>query len=254
MLRRQLFTGLLVTISLIVLCCGVYPLAVWAVGRVAFRHQTDGSFVSSNGKVVGSALIGQNFTDKAGNPLPQYFQPRPSAAGKGYDPTSSGGSNLGPSNPVLIGNNIGDPQANPYRTPTDPYCVPVQATDKSGKLVTDAHGNPVYEKNPDGTYVCNPNTVPQRVIAYRTFNGLPRSARVPVDAVTASGSGLDPDISEANALDQAPRVARARHLSTATVVALVHRHVRSRVWGILGENTVNVLDLNLALDRLSTTG
>jgi potassium-transporting ATPase KdpC subunit len=254
MFRRQLITGLLVTVSLIVLCCGVYPLAVWAVGRVAFHHQTDGSFVKYNGRVVGSSLIGQNFSDKDGNPLPQYFQPRPSAAGKGYDSTSSGGSNLGPSNPVLIGNNIGDPQHNPYRTPADPYCVPVQATDKSGNPVTDKNGNPVYEKNSDGTYVCNPNTVPERVIAYRQFNGLPKTARVPVDAVTASGSGLDPDISEANALDQAPRVARVRHLDGPTVVALVHRHVRSRAWGILGENTVNVLDLNLALDRLSATG
>ncbi len=115
-------------------------------------------------------------------------------------------------------------------------------------------GNAVYEKNPDGTYVCNPNTVPERVIAYRSLNELPAGASVPVDAVTASGSGLDPDISEANALDQAPRVAQARHLAEAAVLALVHRHVDSRAWGILGENTVNVLDLNLALDRLVPSG
>ncbi len=254
MLRRQLVTGLLVTVSLIVLLCGVYPLAVWAVGRVAFRQQTDGSFVKVNGKVIGSSLIGQNFTDKDGNPLPQYFQPRPSAAGKGYDPTSSSGSNLGPSNPNLIGNNIGDPQDNPYRTPTDPYCVPVPATDASGNPVTDAQGNAVYQKNNDGTYVCNPNTVPERVIAYRQLNGLPPNASVPVDAVTASGSGLDPDISEANALDQAARVARVRHLNVGVVVGLVHQHVRSRGWNMLGENTVNVLDLNLAVDRLSPSG
>jgi K+-transporting ATPase ATPase C chain len=210
--------------------------------------------VKVNGKVVGSSLIGQNFSDKDGNPLPQYFQPRPSAAGKGYDPTSSGGTNLGPSNPNLVGNNIDDPQNNPYRTPSDPYCVPVPATDTSGNPKTDSQGNPVYEKNSDGTYVCNPNTVPERVLAYRQFNGLAATARVPVDAVTASGSGLDPDISEANALDQASRVASARHLNASQVVALVHQHTNSRPWGMLGENSVNVLDLNVALDRLSPSG
>ena len=81
MLRRQLLTGLLVTVCLLVLLCGVFPLAVWGVGQVAFSHQANGSLLKVNGKVVGSSLIGQNFTDKDGNPLPQYFQPRPSAAG-----------------------------------------------------------------------------------------------------------------------------------------------------------------------------
>jgi potassium-transporting ATPase KdpC subunit len=254
MLRRQLLTGLRVTIALIVLLGVVYPLAVWGVGRIAFGHQTDGSLVRVNGKLVGSALIGQNFADKDGNPLPQYFQPRPSAAGKGYDPTASSGSNLGPTNPSLVGNNVDDPQNNRYRTPADPYCVPVPATDKNGNPQTDAQGNAVYQKNSDGTYVCNPNTVPERVIVYRQLNGLAAGTPVPVDAVTASGSGLDPDISEANALDQAARVARARHLDTAQVVALVRRHTNGRAWGILGENTVNVLDLNVALDRLSRSG
>ncbi len=92
------------------------------------------------------------------------------------------------------------------------------------------------------------------MIAYRQFNGLAPTATVPVDAVTSSGSGLDPDISEANALDQAARVARTRHLNVDAVIALVHQHVRSRAWGFLGENTVNVLDLNLALDRLTGSG
>jgi K+-transporting ATPase ATPase C chain len=239
-MRRQLVTGVLATISLMLLLCGAYPLAVWGVGQLAFRHQADGSFVSANGKVVGSALIGQTFADKDGNPLPRYFQPRPSAAGNGYDPTNSGGTNLGPLNPALIGNNVDDPQANPYKTPADPYCVPVPTQDKKGN-----------QRNPDGTYVCNPNTVPERAIAYRAFNNLAPNALVPVDAVTASGSGLDPDISVANALDQAPRVAAVRHLDVARVLALVHSRTRDRAWGILGEKTVNVLDLNLALDRLS---
>src|SRR4029077_631373 len=102
-MRRQLLPAIKVTIALLVLCCGIYPTAVWAVGLVAFKHQADGSFVSSNGRVVGSSLIGQNFTDKKGTALPQYFQPRPSAAGSnGYDATASSGSNLGPSSAVLI--------------------------------------------------------------------------------------------------------------------------------------------------------
>jgi K+-transporting ATPase ATPase C chain len=260
MLRRQLLTGLLVTVCLTVLLGGVFPLVVWGVGQVAFNHQANGSFVKVNGKVVGSSLIGQAFTDKDGNPLPQYFQPRPSVTVDSngnplpYNAANSAGSNLGPSNPNLIGNNVGDAQDNPYRTPADPYCVPVQATDAKGNPQTDAQGNPVYEKNPDGTYVCDPNTVPQRVLAYRRLNGLPATIRVPVDAVTASASGLDPDITQANALLQANRVARARRLSVAAVVALIHQHVDNRAWGVLGEKTVNVLDLNLALDHLTPSG
>lgn len=200
MMRRQLLTGLRATACLLVLCCGIYPLAVWAVGRVAFPWRSDGSLVHTGGRTVGSAIIGQGFTDANGNALPQYFQSRPSAAGKGYDPTQSAGSNLGPSSDDLL------------------------------KAVAD------------------------RVSAYRQLNGLPASAPVPVDAVTASGSGLDPDISLANALDQAPRVARARSLPVAEVTDLVSHHTTARAWGILGEKTVNVLDLNLALDRLASSG
>jgi K+-transporting ATPase ATPase C chain len=200
MVRRQLFTGLKITIALLVLTCGVYPAAVWAVGQVAFKHQANGSFVKTNGTVVGSALIGQSFSDKDGNPIPKYFQPRPSAAGNGYDPTASGGSQLGPSNPKLW------------------------------------------------------DEVKTRVVAYRQLNGLSDNASVPVDAVTASGSGLDPDISVANALLQVPRVARVRGLPLETVTNLVHSHTDGRAWGVLGEKTVNVLDLNLALDKLSPPG
>jgi len=200
MLRRQLFTGLKVTIALLVLTCGLYPAAVWAVGQVAFEHQADGSFVKTNGKVVGSSLIGQSFSDKDGNPIPKYFQPRPSAAGNGYDPTASGGSQLGPSNPKLW------------------------------------------------------DAVKTRAAAYRELNCLGDGASVPVDAVTASGSGLDPDISIANAMLQAPRVARVRGLPLETVTNLVHSHTDGRPWGLLGEKTVNVLDLNLALDKLSPPG
>jgi K+-transporting ATPase ATPase C chain len=236
--RRQLVPALRVTVALLVLTCGVYPVVVWAVGRIGFVHRTDGSFVKVHGKVVGSSLIGQNFTDKDGNPLARYFQPRPSAAGSsGYDPTSSGGTNYGPSSPKLIG-----------------VCIPVQDTDASGKPKVDAQGNPVFKLNPDGSKACDPNTVPQRAIAYRQFNGLASDAPVPVDAVTASGSGLDPDISVANALDQTERVAKTRGLPVERVRALVRAHIRERALGILGERTVNVLDLNLALDRLGPPG
>jgi len=136
---------------------------------------------------------------------------------------------------------------NPFATSADPACVP---TDAKGNPVTSPTPSLRYAKNADGSYACDPNTVPERAIAYRQFNGLGVAAPVPVDAVTASGSGLDPDISIANALDQVPRVARARHLTQAQVVALVHRYTGERDWGFLGEPAVNVLELNLALDQV----
>jgi K+-transporting ATPase ATPase C chain len=258
-MRRQLLTGLLMTIAMIVLIGLIYPFAMTGIAQVFFKDRANGSFVKANGKVVGSSLIGQNFVLKDGSPDPKYFQPRPSAAGDGYDAMASGGSNDGPSNANLIGNvpgvaidaSTGKPfKSNPYATPTDPYCVPVQATDKDGNGVTDQAGNAVYEKNRDGTYACDPNTAPQRALAYRALNNLSSTTKVPVDAVTASASGLDPDISVANARLQAPRVAQARKLSEQQVLDLVDQHTDKRQLGILGEETVNVLDLNLALDQL----
>ena len=254
MLRRQLLPAALLTLVLAVITGLVYPLAVWGIGQVTFKHRADGSFVTQNGKVVGSALIGQEFLDKSGNPDPKYFQPRPSDAGSGYNAASSSASNLGPGDARLVGNIPGlntDGSTNPYATPADPNCVPVQATDKDGNDVTDKDGNAVYEKNKDGTYVCNPNTVPERLLAYRALNNLAPTVKVPVDAVTASDSGLDPDISPANADLQAARVASARHLSVDRVMALVKQHTNGRPLGFLGEETVNVLDLNLALDNKS---
>jgi len=254
MIRRQLVTALVVVVVMTVGLGLVYPLVVTGVAQVAFKNKANDSLVKVNGKVVGSSMLAQGFADKDGNPLPQYFQPRPSAAGAGYDGASSSASNLGPSNPNLIGNIPGvsiDGKKNPYATPSDPYCVPVQATDKDGNPVTDKSGNPVYEKNKDHTYVCDPNTVPQRVLAYLDFNSLPKSTRVPVDAVTASGSGLDPDISILNADLQAARVADARHLPLEQVQKLVSEHTHGRDLGFLGEKGVNVLELNLALDKLT---
>ena len=171
-----------------------YPLVVTGISQLFFQHQANGSLVYSNGKLTGWALLGQSFTNAKGNPLPQYFQPRPSAVD--YNGAGSGASNLGPSNPVLL------------------------------------------------------NQVSERARAYRAFNHLPAGAAVPVDAVTASGSGLDPDISVANALDQAPRVAAARHLPTARVIALVHQYTTGSQWGFLSEPVVNVLQINMALDGL----
>ena len=197
MLRRQIVTGLLMTVVLTVLLGFVYPLVVTGISQLSMSKRANGSLVSANGKVVGSSLIGQNFTDAKGNPLVQYFQPRPSAAGtNGYDAMSSSGSNLGPSNPTLL------------------------------------------------------DSVAQRVAQYRKLNGLAADVKVPVDAVTASASGLDPQISVANARLQAARVARARELTVAQVTSLIAAHTQGRQLGILGEQTVNVLDLNLALDRV----
>jgi K+-transporting ATPase ATPase C chain len=232
MLRRQLTTALLTTLALTVLLGLIFPLAVWALGQTAFRNQADGSFVSANGKVVGSSLIGQSFTDKDGNPDLRYFQPRPSAAGNGYDAMASSSSNLGPSNPKLVGD-----------------CNPVPKKDAAGNAVVDAKGNPVNETNADGTPVCDPNSVPQRVLAYRAAYHLGANDPVPVDAVTASGSGLDPGISVANALIQARTVATRRRLTVGDVTALVLSHTTDRQFGFLGEKAVNVLELNLALDQ-----
>ncbi len=231
-LRGQLLASTVMLLGVTILLGFGYPLLVTGLSALFFRHQADGSLVYRGGKLAGSSLLGQNFTDAKGSPLPGYFQPRPSAAGSGYNAGSSGATNLGPSNPLLIG-----------------FVPGINTVGLDGRPSRPAPGRR-YARNPDGSYVCDPNTVPERAIAYRTFNGLAASAPVPIDAVTASGSGLDPDISPQNALDQAPRVARARHLRLGQVIDLVHRYTRGRQWGFLGEPTVDVLDLNLALDRL----
>jgi potassium-transporting ATPase KdpC subunit len=190
MIRRQLVTACLATVSLVVLLGIVYPLVITGISQVAFPHRANGSIVKVDGQAVGSSLIGQTFTQ------PKYFHSRPSAAGAGYDPRATGGTNLGPS---------------------------------SDKLAA---------------------SVQSAVDAYRQENNLPAGAPVPVDAVTSSASGLDPDISVANARIQAARVADARGLPTDEVQKLVDTHTNHRQWGVLGEDTVNVLDLNLALDQL----
>src|ERR1700690_1775914 len=179
-----------------------YPLVMFGIAQVAFPHQANGSLGSFNGHTVGSSLPCQEFTDAKGNPLPQYFQPRPSDAipapapkdDYGCDPTYSAASNLGPNNPALV------------------------------------------------------QLIKQRQQQISAFDHVPVSA-IPADAVTASGSGLDPDISPANAAIQVDRVAAARRVSPAAIQALVARYSEGRIIGFLGEPVVNVLQLNIALDQ-----
>jgi K+-transporting ATPase ATPase C chain len=191
---RTLWTALRLTLVFTIVLGIGYPVVIWGIGQVAFRAQAAGSPVhDAAGNVRGSAILAQSFTDAAGNPLPEYFQPRPSAGG--YDGAASGGSNLGAEEPDLIAE------------------------------------------------------VSARLAAVAAFNGV-SEAEVPPDAVTASGSGLDPDISPAYAAIQVARVAAARGLTPAAVEALVAAHTTGRDLGFLGEPRVNVVELNLALDAL----
>jgi K+-transporting ATPase ATPase C chain len=203
---KQLRPAILLTLAFVVLGGGVFPALIWAVGQVAFKDQANGSMVKdAKGNVVGSSLIAQGFTK------PEYFHPRPSAAGNGYDPTSSGGTNLGPTSDKLI--------------------------------------NGIHKKTADGKD--DPNNfdgVKDLVAAYRKENGLDDSTPIPADAVTRSGSGLDPEISPANAEIQAKRVADARHMSVDKVKDLIKANTSEPFIGIFGDPAVNVLKLNLALD------
>jgi K+-transporting ATPase ATPase C chain len=261
-MRRQLFTSVAMIILVTIVCGLAYSLAMTGLGELAFGHQANGSIITVNGKAVGSSLIGQSFTDKNGNPIAKYFQSRPSDAvtSSATDNITVGeSSNLGPSNPLLIGfipgvNTVGldgrQSARNPFATPTDPYCVPMSTGSSAAPVVAPTTGQ-TYAKNSDGTYQCDPDTIPQRAIAYRTEFGLAPNASVPVDAVTASGSGLDPEISIANADLQAPTVARARNLPLATVTNLITANTNGRSLGLFGDPGVNVLTLNLAVDKLS---
>lgn len=178
--------ALVLTLLLTILTCGVYPLVVMGIGKLAFSHQANGSLIVERGVVIGSELIGQSFTTG------RYFNSRPSAAGKGYDASASSGSNMGPTSKALVDRMKAD-------------------------------------------------------IALRRSQGV--TGPIPADLVTASGSGLDPDLSPAAALAQAPRVARERGLTEERVRALVAAHVETPTLGFLGEPHVNLLALNRDLDR-----
>lgn len=207
-MRRQLFPAFMMMVVFTVVTGLVYPLVVTGIAQGLFNNKADGSQVeNADGEVVGSSLIGQSFSE------PEYFHPRPSAAGDGYDASVSSGSNLGPTNPKLLVGEKDDPAT----------------------------------KDVDESF----DGIEQRADAYREENGLDADAEVPVDAVTASGSGLDPNISVANARLQAPRVADERGLDLDAVLELVDDHTSGRALGFLGENAVNVLELNLALDQVS---
>jgi K+-transporting ATPase ATPase C chain len=185
-ITRNLIAALLMTVVTTILFGVVYPLVVTGLAQVIFPAKANGQLIEQNGKVIGSRIIGQAFSS------PGYFRSRPSAAGTGYDATSSGGTNLGPTNKKLI--------------------------DAVKTAVADAQ-----KENP--------------------------GAAVPIDLVTSSASGLDPHISPAAALFQVPRVARERGVSEADVRRLVDANTDGRQLGFFGEAGVNVLELNLALDR-----
>jgi K+-transporting ATPase ATPase C chain len=193
-LFTELRSAVMVTLAFAVVCCGLYPLVVFGVAQVFFRDQANGNLiVDTDGTVHGSKLLGQQFT------ADKYFISRPSDAGANgmaYDPTSSGGSNLGPTSQKLN------------------------------------------------------DAIKQNIASYRAQNNLDTNTPVPADAVTASGSGLDPHISLRNAELQAPRVAKARNVSVEKVLELVHANTDPASLGLLGEPGVNILELNLALDKL----
>ena len=190
-LFSELRSAIMLTLALAIVCCVIYPLVVYGVAQIAFRNQANGSLiVGPDGTIHGSRLLGQSFT------ADKYFHSRPSAAGNGYDATSSGGSNLGP----------------------------------TSKKLADA--------------------ITQNIADYRTQNNLATNALVPADAVTASASGLDPHISLRNAELQTPRVAKARSLSEEKVRERIRANTDAADLGFLGEPGVNVLKLNLALDKL----
>jgi K+-transporting ATPase ATPase C chain len=189
----RLWVAIKMTIVLTLLTGIVYPVVMVGLAHLFFPAQANGSLIARDGKVVGSSLLGQNFS------LGRYFHGRPSAAGdKGYDAANSSGSNLGPTNKSLI------------------------------------------------------DTVRSRASTLREREPGINHGEIPVDLVTASGSGLDPEITPAGAEIQVPRVAKARGLTEDALRSVVRSHTRGRVLGILGERGVNVLQLNLALDDLGT--
>ena len=204
---KHLRPALVLTGFFVVVTGLAFPGVIWAIGQTVFPNQANGSLIhDAQGNLVGSALIGQSFSK------PEYFHPRPSAAGAGYDAANSSGTNLGPTSDKLIHGIKDDPAT----------------------------------KDVDETYLGFGDLAQ----AYREENGLAPDTLIPADAATRSGSGLDPDISAANAELQIARVAKARKLPEGRVRQLVLGHESGRLLGVLGEPRVNVLLLNLALDQL----
>jgi potassium-transporting ATPase KdpC subunit len=219
----------------------VYPAVVTGIARVVFRDRADGSLLLSNGRVVGSRLIGQNFS------RPEYVHPRPSAAGSGYDPTASGGTNLGPTSAKLI---------NGTTKVDDSKHEVVEFDGIKDRIVHYCFDNDLpYDSSMPLDAFKDAQGALDDVKLIKAFGDdkaplvfTPKTP-IPADAVTASESGLDPHISPANARTQAARVARVRGVPVEQVLDVVARHTEGRTFGFLGEPRVNVLELNLDLDR-----
>ena len=274
-----------------------YPLLIWLVAQIPGLHdKAEGSILTVDGKPVGSRLIGQLFTDKDGNPLPQYFQSRPSAAGNGYDPLSTSASNLGPES--IIDTPADPSQLAAGKSASDAGFKPslltqvctrsaavgqLEGVDGSRPFCTgggvgavlsvigprDARGNVVRPTRVVSVNEPCPTTQTPFLTIYEGVRvecakygedysigqivpirgAAPANPAVPADAVTASGSGLDPHISVAYAELQITRVAKARGVSADQVRALVRANQDGRDLGFMGEARVNVLQVNLALDR-----
>jgi len=264
-LLGHIWASIGVTIVLGIICCAIYPAIIYGLGQLLFPVQADGSLLKKDGsfttddtQAVGSALIGQNFSD------PKYFHPRPSAAGAGYDPTSSGGSQLGPLSDKLI-NGVTTPAT------TQPTVQPETLSYDGIRLRTIHYANDngipfkLYNVAADGTktevplknYLNKDGTLNDiGLVDAFPHNGATAGliaadfgTLIPGDAVTASGSGLDPHISPANAMLQVNRVAAARKMSPDKVKALVEKYTDNPDLGILGDPGVNVLRLNIALDQ-----
>jgi len=281
---RQHTAALRALLALTVILGLGYPVFIWLVAQLpGLQGKADGSIIEVAGKPVGSSLIGQSFTDADGNPLPQYFQPRPSAAGDGYDPMATSASNLGPESVIdqpgkpslltqvcqrsrAIGDLDGVSGARPFCTPGGVGAVlsVIGPRDTRGQVLIPARVVSVNEPCADTTAPFLSTYEGVRVECaepgedYTVGQIVPirgtAVAQVPADAVTASGSGLDPDISVAYADLQVDRVARARGLSPEQVRQLVAQHTDGRTLGFLGEPRVNVLELNIALDTPATRG
>jgi potassium-transporting ATPase KdpC subunit len=265
----------------------IYPLVITGIAQIpGLQHKADGSLVKVGGTTVGSTLIGQAFVDAKGNPLVQYFQSRPSDAGDGYDPTATSASNLGPENVVdtlpnpadktdegkqslltqvcgrslAVGQFEGVSGARPYCTPGGVGAVLVvvrQGGTPKGKITAvysineECPATPFISTYQGVAVQCGKYGIDYTTLGFITpiRGDAPSKPAVPSDAVTASGSGLDPDISPAYADLQAPRIARVRGTTLAIVDGLIKKYTDGRGLGFMGEPAVNVLQLNVALDQ-----
>ena len=238
---KEILPGLRIKIFMTVLLGVIYPLAMTGISQVLFPKQANGSLITVGGKVIGSEIIGQNFT------RPEYFHPRPSAAGSGYDATASGGSNLGPTSAKLIhGTTKMDDKKN-------------EVVDYDGINLRIVHfcvenGIPYESSMPLESFKSADGSLDD-VKLIKAFNDdkapliFTPKAPIPADAVTASASGLDPHISPANAQAQASRIAHARGISVDQANQIIVRFTEGPDLGLLGEPRINVLKLNLAMDQ-----